>query len=212
MEDARNQDGLHQLPEALLDRIPMMATAAGETDEEYVNGAIWRRIHHEWTGEPVRGELVETRVSGIQPGDLWFLEGAWVEVAVVVVKHPDDRVRVTYRQDCEEDVTDQFRGFEVAIVKRRSVPEWSPITGWPHYKPIPCYEDDLNRCGCSTCINEPKVPGKRPVIDDPTRNDPPIKTAPVYMSLYTCGKTGGHQWKDDGTCRRCAATVWPRTS
>jgi hypothetical protein len=45
---------------------------------------------------------------------------------------------------------------------RAGTPEWAPRIQYPHDTPLPCYEDDLNRCGCSTCINEPKVPGKRP--------------------------------------------------
>ncbi len=46
---------------------------------------------------------------------------------------------------------------------RSGTPEWSPRIQYPHDSPLPCYEDDVNRCGCSTCIAEPKVPGKRPV-------------------------------------------------
>jgi hypothetical protein len=63
-------------------------------------------------------ELIETRVSEIRPGDLWFLEGAWVTLVDVEVQHPDDRVGVTYIQDGDDESYTNPRGFEVAIVKR----------------------------------------------------------------------------------------------
>lgn len=66
-------------------------------------------------------KLIETRISDVQPGDQWFFEGAWVAVTEVEVKHPDDRVAITYYQDddpTELDTTSVYRGFEVAIVKR----------------------------------------------------------------------------------------------
>lgn len=46
---------------------------------------------------------------------------------------------------------------------RSGTPEWSPRIQYPHDTLLPCYEDDLNRCGCPTCIDEPQVHGKRPV-------------------------------------------------
>jgi hypothetical protein len=62
--------------------------------------------------------LHEIRVSEIQPGDEWLLEGAWVLVTAVEFTHPDDRVTVDYVQDSEPGWDSQYRGFEVAVVKR----------------------------------------------------------------------------------------------
>jgi hypothetical protein len=64
---------------------------------------------------------------------------------------------------------DTYRGIADAILARwrlvpvEDIPEWSPA--YAHETPVPCYEDDVSRCGCSTCINEPKVPGKRPITE-----------------------------------------------
>jgi hypothetical protein len=62
--------------------------------------------------------LHEIRVSEIQPGDEWLLEGAWVQVTAVDMDHPDDRVEVSYVIDSEPGWDSQYRGFEVAVVKR----------------------------------------------------------------------------------------------
>lgn len=62
--------------------------------------------------------LTETRISEVKSGDEWYFEGAWVSVTRVDVKHPDDRVVITYYQDDELEQTSAYRGFEVAIVKR----------------------------------------------------------------------------------------------
>lgn len=64
-------------------------------------------------------KLIETRISEVKPGDEWYFEGAWVNVTEV--KHPDDRVAITYYQDddpLDQSTTSVYRGFEVAIVKR----------------------------------------------------------------------------------------------
>lgn len=47
-------------------------------------------------------QLVEVRVSEIQPGDLWLLEGGWVVVNAIEVGHPDDRVGIDYINDGTE--------------------------------------------------------------------------------------------------------------
>jgi hypothetical protein len=61
----------------------------------------------------------EVRVSEIQVGDDWFLEGSWVQVEEVHVSHPDDRVGIDYILDGDTvDSTSVYRGFEIAIVKR----------------------------------------------------------------------------------------------
>ncbi len=64
------------------------------------------------------GTLTETRVSELQVGDLWLLDGAWVKViAIEAAKHPDDRYGIDYEAD-DDGGYDNPRGFEVAVVKR----------------------------------------------------------------------------------------------
>lgn len=63
------------------------------------------------------GPVHDVRVSDLQPGQEWLLEGAWVRVVNVVVRHPDDRVAVTYEQDGEQATTREHRGFERAAVR-----------------------------------------------------------------------------------------------
>ncbi len=61
----------------------------------------------------------EIRVSEIQVGDEWFQEGHWVQVEEVHVSHPDDRVGIVYIIDGDTvGSTREYRGFEIAIVKR----------------------------------------------------------------------------------------------
>lgn len=66
--------------------------------------------------------MIETKVAEIQPGDQWLLEGAWVTVREVQVGHPDDRVTVQFEQDGEVNTLSEYRGFEVAVVKRSLIP------------------------------------------------------------------------------------------
>ncbi len=56
-------------------------------------------------------------VCEIQPGQEWLLEGGWVRVVAVEVKHPDDRVTIVYEQDGEHELTREYRGFEQAAVR-----------------------------------------------------------------------------------------------
>ena len=70
--------------------------------------------------------LHEIRVSEIRPGDEWLLEGAWVLVTAVDMGHPDDRVGIGYVIDSEPGWDRQYRGFEVAVVKRGGNP---PLRG-----------------------------------------------------------------------------------
>lgn len=67
--------------------------------------------------EEPAGSVFEIRVSELQRGQQWLLEGAWVRVVNVVVRHPDDRVAVTYEQDGEQFTTREHRGFERAAVR-----------------------------------------------------------------------------------------------
>jgi hypothetical protein len=67
-------------------------------------------------------DLIETRISDVQPGDLWYLEGGWVTVdSTDPAPHPDDRVAITYVVDgdpTELGTTSEYYGWDVAIVKR----------------------------------------------------------------------------------------------
>jgi hypothetical protein len=67
--------------------------------------------------------LHEIRVSEIQPGDEWLLDGAWVQVLTVDITHPDDHVGIDYtlgQPDDEIDFTNPW-GTEVAVVKRAAL-------------------------------------------------------------------------------------------
>lgn len=67
--------------------------------------------------------LIETRVFEIKPDDEWLLEGAWVLVTDVVPgAAPADRWQVNYVSDGEANWDSEFRGFEVAVVKRSADP------------------------------------------------------------------------------------------
>lgn len=91
--------------------------------------------------------LTETRISNIQPGDLWYLEGAWVTVhATDSAPYPDDRVRITYFQDGELNVETGYRGSEIAIVK-------SPIPSVSAPAPVP-EKDDNAATFCGWCGEE----------------------------------------------------------
>ncbi|MGE4164200.1 MAG: hypothetical protein AB7G23_20960 [Vicinamibacterales bacterium] len=63
------------------------------------------------------GTLSNVAVSEIRPGQEWLLEGGWVRVVEVEVKHPDDRVTIVYEQDGEQEITREYRGFEEAAVR-----------------------------------------------------------------------------------------------
>lgn len=66
--------------------------------------------------EPSRS-MFDVRVSELQRGQEWLLDGAWVRVTNVVVRHPDDRVAITYEQDGEQVTTREHRGIERAAVR-----------------------------------------------------------------------------------------------
>jgi hypothetical protein len=63
------------------------------------------------------GPVHDVRVSELQAGQEWLLGGAWVRVVRAVVRHPDDRVAITYEQDDEQITTREHRGFERAAVR-----------------------------------------------------------------------------------------------
>jgi hypothetical protein len=63
-------------------------------------------------------EIRDVRVSDIRPGQEWLLDGAWVAVTDVEVKHPDDRVTIEYEHDGERQTTREYRGFERAAVRQ----------------------------------------------------------------------------------------------
>ncbi len=67
----------------------------------------------ELSTNPVR----DVRVSDLRADDEWLLGGAWVRVVNVVVRHPDDRVAITYEQDGETVTTREHRGSERAAVR-----------------------------------------------------------------------------------------------
>lgn len=68
------------------------------------------------TSEPF-SPLFDVRVSDIRRGQEWLLDGAWVRVVNVVVRHPDDRVAITYEQDGEQMNTRKHCGIERAAVR-----------------------------------------------------------------------------------------------
>lgn len=63
------------------------------------------------------GAVRDIRMSDLQPGMQWLLEGAWVRVVRVLARGPGDRVAVTYEQDGEQATTREYRGFERAAVR-----------------------------------------------------------------------------------------------
>lgn len=68
-------------------------------------------------------ELIETRISDVQPGDLWYLEGGWVTVdSTDLGPHANGRMVITYYafngDPTELETTTAYWDYEVAIVKR----------------------------------------------------------------------------------------------
>lgn len=61
--------------------------------------------------------VFEIRTSDLRHGQEWLLDGAWVRIVNVVVRHPDDRVAITYEQDGEQVTTREYRGTDRAAIR-----------------------------------------------------------------------------------------------
>lgn len=63
------------------------------------------------------GPVHDVRISDLRPGQEWLLDGTWVRIVRIVVRHPDDRVAITYELDGEQFTTREHRGAERAAVR-----------------------------------------------------------------------------------------------